>query len=90
MKRRLGEFRPAPRPGGRPRITIALGHIRRNGWAGVSDTLLHEMVHQWQDATGRPLRHGREFRKKCAELGIDGRAVARVATDVRRYLISLT
>jgi hypothetical protein len=34
------------------------------------------MVHQWQAETRRPLGHGPEFRLKCAELGIEGRAVA--------------
>ena len=33
-------------------------------------TLLHEMVHQWQHETGRPVDHGTEFRAKCREVGI--------------------
>ena len=74
MRRRLGEFRPAHTPGEPPEICIARRHLRRDGWPAVRDTLLHEMVHQWQAQTGLRLRHGAEFRRKCAELGIDGRA----------------
>jgi hypothetical protein len=43
----------------------------------VLDTLLHEMVHQWQDETGRPVDHGREFRRKAREVGIEPTAVKR-------------
>jgi hypothetical protein len=88
MRRRLGEFRPAPGPGTLPEIALAFRHLRRDGWARATDTLLHEMVHQWQAETGRPLGHGRDFREKCAEVGIEGRAVARLANDFRSYLIS--
>jgi hypothetical protein len=76
------------RPGDRPEIALALRHLRRDGWARVTDTLLHEMVHQWQAETGRPLGHGRDFREKCREVGIEGRAVARLANDFRSYLTS--
>ena len=88
MRRRLGEFRPGSGPGDRPEIALALRHLRRDGWARATDTLLHEMVHQWQAETGRPLGHGRDFREKCREVGIEGRAVARLANDFRSYLTS--
>lgn len=81
MRRRLGEFRPAPAPGERPEIALAHRHLRRDGWARATGTLLHEMVHQWQAETGRPLGHGRDFRDKCAEVGIPGRAIARLGSD---------
>ena len=74
MRRRLGEFRPAD-TGGAAEIAISRRHLRRHGWRGVEETLLHEMVHQWQAETGRRLGHDRAFRRKCAELGIEGRAV---------------
>jgi hypothetical protein len=75
MRRRLGEFRPGS--SSEPAvITLSRRHLRRDGWSRAADTLLHEMVHQWQAETGRPLGHGPEFRLKCAELGIEGRAVA--------------
>jgi hypothetical protein len=87
MRRRLGEFRPAPDPSRPSCIVIGHRHLIRDGWVRASDTLLHEMVHQWQAETGRRLSHGREFRDKCAAVGIDGRAIARIGTDVRRYLM---
>ena len=86
MRRRLGEFRPASGPGERPEIALAHRHLRRDGWARTTGTLLHEMVHQWQAETGRRLGHGRDFREKCAEVGIEGRAIARLGTDFRSYL----
>lgn len=86
MRRRLGEFRPSQAPGERPEIALGLRHLRRDGWPRASGTLLHEMVHQWQAETGRALGHGRDFRKKCAEVGIPGRGIARLGTDFRSYL----
>jgi hypothetical protein len=75
MKTRLGELR-MDRRSGRP-IHIALGrrHLRRDGWEAVRETLLHEMVHQWQAETGRPVDHGADFRRKAMEVGITPRAV---------------
>lgn len=60
MRRRLGEFRLSAT--GLHEIVIARRHLRRDGWQGVAETLLHEMVHQWQAESGRRLDHGREFR----------------------------
>jgi hypothetical protein len=77
MRRRLGEFRPGSGTDSLPVITLSHRHLRRDGWARATDTLLHEMVHQWQAENGRPLGHGPEFRLRCSELGIEGRAVAR-------------
>lgn len=77
MRRRLGEIR-LERGSGRPvHIAISRRHIRRDGWDGVAETLLHEMVHQWQAETGRPVDHGAEFRRKAREVGIEPRAVRR-------------
>ncbi len=75
MRSRLGELRAARGPSP-PIIVISRRHIRRHGWDAVSDTLLHEMVHQWQAEQGHPLDHGREFRRKAREVGIVPRAVA--------------
>jgi hypothetical protein len=36
----------------------------------VLHTLLHEMVHQWQDETGRAIDHGAGFRAKARDVGI--------------------
>ena len=87
MRRRLGEFRPAAGPGGRPEIALGHRHLKRDGWAPATGTLLHEMVHQWQAETGRRLGHGRDFRDKCREVGIEGRAIARLGTDFRSILL---
>ena len=79
MRSRLGELR-APRANAPPEIVISRRHIRRHGWDAAAETLLHEMVHQWQVEHGHPLDHGREFRRKAREVGIAPRAVA----DLRR------
>ena len=75
MRTRLGELL-ASASGAAVGITISRRHIRRDGWNAVADTLLHEMVHQWQAANGHPLDHGREFRRKAMDVGISPRAVA--------------
>ncbi|MBK9979243.1 MAG: hypothetical protein IPP20_15230 [Gemmatimonadetes bacterium] len=38
------------------------------------DTLLHEMVHQWQEENGHPIDHGPLFRQKAHEVGTTPRA----------------
>jgi hypothetical protein len=75
MRRRLGELRLERKTGRASWIAISRRHLRREGWAAATDTLLHEMVHQWQAETGRPVDHGAEFRRKAREVGIEPRAV---------------
>ncbi len=74
MRRRLGELTldDADRP-----IEIALScrHITRDGWGEVEKTLLHEMIHQWQAESGRPVDHGAIFRRKARAIGITPRAM---------------
>jgi hypothetical protein len=82
MRSRLGELRSS-RSGTAVEITISRRHIRRDGWNAVSDTLLHEMVHQWQAENGHPLDHGREFRRKAKAVGISPRAVADLSSPRR-------
>jgi hypothetical protein len=73
MKSRLGHYSPAV--GGMPaEIAISRRHIRRHGWDDALETLVHEMVHQWQAETGSPLDHGPGFRAKAREVGIRPRA----------------
>jgi hypothetical protein len=73
MKSRLGHYSPAV--GGMPaEIAISRRHIRRHGWNDALETLVHEMVHQWQAETGSPLDHGPGFRAKAREVGIRPRA----------------
>ena len=71
MKTRLGEVCLDARNGAVINIAISRRHIRRDGWAEVEHTVLHEMVHQWQAETGRPVDHGRAFRRKAREVGIE-------------------
>ncbi len=73
MRARLGHYAPAQ--AGRPaEIAISRRHLRRHGFAEGLETLLHEMVHQWQDEQGHPLGHDRHFREKSRTVGIGGRA----------------
>lgn len=78
MRTRLGELRADRETGRATEIVISRLHLRRDGWAAVEHTVLHEMVHQWQAETGRPLDHGAEFRRKAREVGIVPRARARI------------
>jgi hypothetical protein len=78
MRQRLGELRMERKTGRPVHIGISRRHIRRDGWTSVEETLLHEMVHQWQAETGRPVDHGPEFRRKAREVGITPRAVKRI------------
>ena len=73
MRSRLGQYAAAlDRVGAE--ITISRSHIRRHGWTEALETLLHEMVHQWQAEQGLPLDHGATFRAKAREVGIEPRA----------------
>ena len=69
MKSRLGHYSPGA-DGVPAEIAISRTHIRRHGWTEALHTLMHEMVHQWQDETQRPIDHGPGFRAKCREVGI--------------------
>jgi hypothetical protein len=73
MKSRLGHYAPAASAGG-AEIVISRRHIRRHGWPEAIDTLLHEMVHQWQDESAHPIDHGALFREKAREVGALPRA----------------
>ena len=81
MRNRLGQY-SAPCASGRPpEITISRRHIRRHGWEEALHTLLHEMVHQWQAENGMPIDHGREFRRKAREVGVEPTARRVVVRD---------
>jgi hypothetical protein len=75
MRTRLGELRLEHKTGRPVYIGLSRRHLRRDGWPGARETLLHEMIHQWQAETGRPVDHGPEFRRKARELGITPRAI---------------
>ena len=70
MKSRLGHYSLALPTGEPAEIAIGRRHLRRHGWDEATGTLLHEMVHQWQDESGLPIDHGRAFRRKAREVGI--------------------
>ena len=74
LKRRLGHYTAAIPSGAPAEIVIGRSHIRRHGWEEALHTLLHEMVHQWQDETGHAIDHGRSFRQKAREVGITAAA----------------
>lgn len=73
MKNRLGHYMVA---GGNQsaEIAVSLRHVQRDPWDDVLHTLVHEMVHQWQDQNGLALDHGPTFRAKAREIGISTRA----------------
>jgi hypothetical protein len=70
MKSRLGHYTAATAGGEPAEIAISRAHLRRHGWEETLHTLLHEMVHQWQDETGHTIDHGATFRAKAREVGI--------------------
>ncbi len=89
MKSRLGHYTasgPVDRWTGGPEtakgpgeIAISWRHVRRHKWEEVVHTLIHEMVHQWQDESGLPIDHGARFRAKARDVGIDAAAKRAVA-----------
>jgi hypothetical protein len=83
MVTRLGHYTAASPAGDPAEIVIGREHIRRHGWEEALHTLLHEMVHQWQDEAGHPIDHGATFRRKAREVGITASA-RRHVTPVRR------
>lgn len=78
MKSRLGHYSPAAE-GYEPEIVLSRRHIRRDGWEEALHTLLHEMVHQWQDEQGFAVDHGARFRAKARAVGITPLACRAVA-----------
>jgi len=78
MRSRLGHYSPASE-GCEPEIVLSRRHIRRDGWEEALHTLLHEMVHQWQDEQGLVVDHGPSFRAKARAVGITPLACRAVA-----------
>jgi hypothetical protein len=74
MKTRLGHYSPKGEDGPGAEIVLSRRHLRRDGWPEALHTLLHEMVHQWQDESGHPLDHGPQFRRKARDVGVLPRA----------------
>jgi hypothetical protein len=84
MRTRLGHYTAASPTGEPAEIAIGLAHVRRHGWDEALHTLLHEMVHQWQDEQGHPIDHGATFRAKAREVGITPFARRTVVPQGRR------
>ena len=82
MRARLGHYMSASPSGEPSEIVVSRRHIRRHGWEEALHTLLHEMVHQWQDETGHPIDHGRLFREKARDVGVAPSA-RRTVTPIR-------
>jgi hypothetical protein len=66
-------------------IALNSRYLDREPWA-VLGTLLHELLHAWQEVHGRPSggnHHNTEFRQKASELGliIDKRGVTAYAAE---------
>jgi hypothetical protein len=70
LRSRLGYYRLAGPDGTDAEIVISRRHLRRHGWNEAVATLLHEMVHQWQDESGLPVDHGPGFRAKARAVGV--------------------
>ena len=83
MKSRLGHYSPARADDDRAEIVISRRHIRRHGWSEALHTLLHEMVHQWQDEHGHVIDHGPAFRARARAVGITPSARRLLATGKR-------
>jgi len=83
MKSRLGHYSPAREADGRAEIVISRRHVRRHGWPEALHTLLHEMVHQWQDEHGDVIDHGPVFRARARAVGITPSARRLLATGTR-------
>jgi hypothetical protein len=66
MRRRLGHVALDRTTGLATEIALNRRHVQRDPWPLVEDTLLHEMVHQWQAETGRRVDHGAGFREKMS------------------------
>ncbi len=83
METRLGEIEVAT--AGRTPLVIAISrrHVAEDGWDEVRQTLLHEMIHQWQVESGLAADHGAGFRRKAREIGVVASA-RRAVGDVRQ------
>lgn len=69
MRTRLGHLTVDPNHR-QLEIAISRRHVLRDGWDQAEETLLHEMIHQWQAEQGHPLGHGQTFKARARALGI--------------------
>ncbi len=87
---RLGQFRDGHNGFGlKGEIVINQGHLGDDFWE-VLGTLLHELIHGWQQAFGKPGRgnyHNKEFRDKATSYGlaVDHRGVTKYEPESRFF-----
>ncbi len=74
MRTRLGELSLDARTHKVVEIAISRRHMSLDRWKEVEDTILHEMIHQWQAERGQAVDHGSAFRAKAREIGVMPRA----------------
>lgn len=69
-----GHYRPGRNGFGlRDEIAIDVRHVREDPYAEVLATLLHELLHAWQEHHGRSSNgnyHNKQFRDKAVSLGL--------------------
>lgn len=71
---RLGSYRDGRNGHGlNHEITLNTRHLRTASVSDILDTLLHELLHEWQDLHGKPGKHNyhnRQFIEKAASYGL--------------------
>ncbi len=74
LRRAYGTFRPGRNSFGlRDELSIDREHLVGNPYWRVLGTLLHELLHSWQQRHGKPSRsnyHNKQFRTKAAGYGL--------------------
>ena len=86
MRSRLGHYTAASAAGEPAEIVISRRHYRRHGREEALNTLLHEMIHQWQDESGLEIDHGPVFRAKAREVGVTPAARRLVGSGLERMV----
>ncbi len=74
MRTRLGELTLDAQTHEVVEIAISRRHLKLDSWKEIEDTILHEMIHQWQAECGLKVDHGSTFRAKAKEIGVVPRA----------------
>jgi len=92
---RLGHYRPGRNAFGlRDEVAIDQNHARTGPYWQVIGSLLHELIHAWQEHNGKPPSpnshnyHNKEFRKKALSLGfiVDHRGYTQYAPGDTPFL----
>jgi hypothetical protein len=89
MRTRLGQLCLDPQTLEPFEITLSRRHLELHGWDEAEHTLLHEMVHLWQWASGYPVDHGPLFRSRARAVGVAPSARRRLRTPLSRNRAAL-